>query len=819
MKASFPPPTMPIRSITLGFTPRLLTIPCPGLHIVVRKAIRESTQMHTLEAGIPAAQRGKSPSDCVRWEIHGGPNGAKQPAGDEEVPMTHPTRIALSTGIFMLAALAPTVPVFGQTTEDVHGLVNRIDVEVYRHYLDDLLFAHAGDNRGPFGPDHDPCRDNIEATLASFGLEVYLDPFEYQNDTWYNVVAIQEGAVTPERQYIITGHFDSVGNPGADDDASGVAAVMEIARVFSQFRFESTILYIAWDREEAGLIGSRDYVPRHLDDDIRGMISMDMIAYNQANERGDIYGRAASDPIKQALAAALTEYGTLNTLIFGPLDRSDHAPFEGAGFQACLLIEGMGPDSNPCYHQACDNVDNPGYIDYEYVTKMTRGVAGWLAEQAGLMSLPLRFSYPDRLPERIHPEGGTRALVQVLADQDPPAPGTARLHYWDGNTYIDVPVLDLGPNLYEAVFPPYPCGETISYYLSAETKGGQRVTDPPTAPDRVYNALSVAGTDTFFTDDFEQNKGWTVVNENLRDGAWVRAIPFGGGGGAPPKDYDGSGRCYVTGNELYRDVDGGPTRLISPIFDLSSAEGSTATLDYAYWSTGSAEDVLAVEASNDGGTTWVLVVEHPAGEWRWRLDSFRIDEYVELTDQVRLRFSAADIPDNSFTEAGLDAVLITTALCQEDAEHVLPADFDVPRGSHQGGGVEDLYASDDSYVEIEARPQFELAAPSAEILVDGISPVENPTAIGMVVEASCTGSPAKQLVSLFDFTTGQWRLLDARPATDTDESITVWIRTDAGHYVDPQTGAMRMTVGARDEGITLPGWSFFIDETTWYVVP
>jgi hypothetical protein len=439
----------------------------------------------------------------------------------------------------------------------------------------------------------------------------------------------------------------------------------------------------------------------------------------------------------------------------------------------------MGPDSNPCYHQACDNVDNPGYIDYEYVTKMTRGVAGWLAEQAGLMSLPLRFSYPDRLPERIHPEGGTRALVQVLADQDPPAPGTARLHYWDGNTYIDV----------------------------------------PTAPDRVYNALSVAGTDTFFTDDFEQNKGWTVVNENLRDGAWVRAIPFGGGGGAPPKDYDGSGRCYVTGNELYRDVDGGPTRLISPIFDLSSAEGSTATLDYAYWSTGSAEDVLAVEASNDGGTTWVLVVEHPAGEWRWRLDSFRIDEYVELTDQVRLRFSAADIPDNSFTEAGLDAVLITTALCQEDAEHVLPADFDVPRGSHQGGGVEDLYASDDSYVEIEARPQFELAAPSAEILVDGISPVENPTAIGMVVEASCTGSPAKQLVSLFDFTTGQWRLLDARPATDTDESITVWIRTDAGHYVDPQTGAMRMTVGARDEGITLPGWSFFIDETTWYVVP
>ena len=93
----------------------------------------------------------------------------------------------------------------------------------YRHYLDDMLYTHAGDNRG-FGPEHDLAQANIAALFASFGLTVTLEPVNYGGDVYYNVVGTKLGATLPDQEYIIGAHYDSVSNPGADDNASGVAA-------------------------------------------------------------------------------------------------------------------------------------------------------------------------------------------------------------------------------------------------------------------------------------------------------------------------------------------------------------------------------------------------------------------------------------------------------------------------------------------------------------------------------------------------------------------------------------------------------------------
>jgi hypothetical protein len=266
-----------------------------------------------------------------------------------------------------------------QTTEQI---VDQIDTANYQHYLDDLLYTHPGDDRG-FGPEHDLARDNIFDTFSSFGLQVSLDPFLYQQGTYYNVVAIKPGLGFPERHYIIGAHFDSVGNPGADDNGSGTAGVMEIARVLSQYSFQQTIIFIAFDREEQGLYGSDAYAEEHALDDIRGMVSMDMIAYNTGAGTLDLYGRSASNGIKNALAQAVTDYsGGLDAIIQGSLDGSDHAPFEWQGFQACLIIEDWG---NPWYHHENDHVEMPNYIDYDYATQITRSVCGWLVDQAGLL--------------------------------------------------------------------------------------------------------------------------------------------------------------------------------------------------------------------------------------------------------------------------------------------------------------------------------------------------------------------------------------------------------------------------------------------------
>jgi len=295
------------------------------------------------------------------------------------------------TTVLLLALWSSTG--FGSLVDPtVADVVDQVSRETYQHYLDDTLYTHTGDNRGLSGPEHDLARDNIYAELGSFGLETLIDPIDAAvtrvPPVGGNVVAAHYGTVRPDEIYVLGAHYDSVNNPGADDNASGTAAVMEAARVLSQYEFEATILFIAFDEEEIGLVGSRAWVEEHTTDDIQAMISLDMIAYNgSGSDQARIYGRQQSEPLKDALALAAALYGGLTAVDFGPLNASDHAPFEDAGFQACLLIEYDVWD-NPHYHRQTDSVDTPGYIDYAYATDMLRSAVGYLATSAVLIPEP-----------------------------------------------------------------------------------------------------------------------------------------------------------------------------------------------------------------------------------------------------------------------------------------------------------------------------------------------------------------------------------------------------------------------------------------------
>jgi predicted TIM-barrel enzyme len=113
-----------------------------------------------------------------------------------------------------------------------------------------------------------------------------------------------------------------------------------------------------------------------------------MIANNNDANQASIHGRIASDPIKQALANAMALYGGgLSAVIGGDVPYSDHAPFEAAGLQACLLIE-YNYGNNSYYHQAGDSVDTTNYIDYTYATRMTQSTVGYLADAASAVPEP-----------------------------------------------------------------------------------------------------------------------------------------------------------------------------------------------------------------------------------------------------------------------------------------------------------------------------------------------------------------------------------------------------------------------------------------------
>jgi hypothetical protein len=310
-------------------------------------------------------------------------------------------RIARAGLLVAAAAL-----VFRCRAETVDDIVAAVSQANYTNHLRNRLYTTAGSNRfaAVLGPEHDAARDYIAGQFRALGLETTLDNFSwFRNKQPYqgtlvgtNVVAKLTGTVHPEKQFILGAHYDSAVNPGADDDASGVAGLLEAARVLSSHKFEYTILFIAFDFEEIACSGSASYIDRHLNDQILGMVEMDMIAYNdQGRNLAEVWSGGPDDnPVSKALLAAMKRYaGTLATAYRGWEGASDHGPIAAAGFNTAMLSE--AEPYSPYYHKPSDTTadergldtltsDGSLYIDYTYATTMLRGAVGWLADSAVL---------------------------------------------------------------------------------------------------------------------------------------------------------------------------------------------------------------------------------------------------------------------------------------------------------------------------------------------------------------------------------------------------------------------------------------------------
>lgn len=272
----------------------------------------------------------------------------------------------------------------------VQDLVNQVSQAVYTDYLNNLLYTHTGDNRSvKGGPQHDPAAQNIFVTFRRYGLTTMYDPFTWTSGgTTYNcknVIAIKQGVTNPDQIYVFGGHYDSTANAGADDDASGVAGVLEAARVMSRYDFNSTVIFAAFDNEENGLFGSAHMAADYASRNILGMIDADMIAWNMPSmpNQALLYGN--SPTMKAALTTAVSQFGNgLTCSDAGDWTASDHHSFEDRGFQVCWMYEAQ-KQGNTSIHGPNDTVDTPGYIDYTYATNMTRCFVGYLSGAAGIV--------------------------------------------------------------------------------------------------------------------------------------------------------------------------------------------------------------------------------------------------------------------------------------------------------------------------------------------------------------------------------------------------------------------------------------------------
>jgi photosystem II stability/assembly factor-like uncharacterized protein len=204
-----------------------------------------------------------------------------------------------------------------------------------------------------------------------------------------NVVATKPGT-TSDDQVIICGHYDSISDdpynlaPGADDNASGTAAVLEAARLMAPYPYERTIKFICFSGEERGPYGSGAYVDsvKQAGDVIVGTINLDMIGYVDAvPESIDVIGNTASEWLTDLAVDCGNAYvpglPSLKTIDDTRMT-SDHASFWLAGYSALHLIE----DSPPVYPHYHTTTDTLGNLTQSFATDVVKLAIATLAELA-----------------------------------------------------------------------------------------------------------------------------------------------------------------------------------------------------------------------------------------------------------------------------------------------------------------------------------------------------------------------------------------------------------------------------------------------------
>ena len=300
----------------------------------------------------------------------------------------------------------------------------------------------------------------------------------------------------------------------------------------------------------------------------------------------------------------------------------------------------------------------------------------------GAANVGTSISFPNGLPSIIAPGTPTQIDVQIASVGETVVAGSPTLYYrYSGGVYSMSALTFISGNLYRATLPAAACGNTPQYYFSAQGSITGTVYSPANAPTSVYTAL-VGSYTTVFADDFETDKGWTVgdTGDNATTGLWTRNNPEATT--AQPEDDHTAApgvNCWVTD---YRagssagtyDVDGGKTTVKSPTIDMSAA--SSAVVGYWRWYSNNAggdpnNDVFTVDISNNNGSSWVNAeTVGPSGAGTsggWIYHEFSVSSILTPTNQMKMRFVAADLNTGSLIEAALDDFAVTAFTCTATA--------------------------------------------------------------------------------------------------------------------------------------------------------
>jgi hypothetical protein len=324
------------------------------------------------------------------------------------------------------------IPAVGEPDPFIQSLIDQVSSDTAYQYVGDLSGEWPVDIGGqPFtiasrytysGVYILKATQYVAEHLEALGLDV---EYHVWDDPRYpNIIGELQGAVSPEKIYIICAHLDDapfeIVAPGADDDASGSAAVLIAADILSQYQWDSTLRFVLftgeeqWSMDEYYAHGSYPYVQRSqsLGENIVGVLNLDMIGWNSESMPEpaiDLHANASptlSPTVELAqLFADVVESYQLNLepdIYPNAAGLGDHGSFWDYGYFAILGIEDL-LDFNPFYHSQYDQLR---FFDLAYFTDFVKASVGTFAHMSS-GTQPFRKSHFQYLPLVVRDAGPT----------------------------------------------------------------------------------------------------------------------------------------------------------------------------------------------------------------------------------------------------------------------------------------------------------------------------------------------------------------------------------------------------------------------------
>ncbi len=259
--------------------------------------------------------------------------------------------------------LVQKLPLAPHPRMKINSISAALDADTWRSDVDELSRF----SRYTYGPEIEASRILLTNRFRNLpGLQVEEVSFPTPRGMATNIVAKLPGRSRPDEVYVVGAHYDSTSErpldqaPGAEDNASGVAGLLTLARIFADQPPEATLIFVAFSGEEQGMLGSRAWLDAWLRESrtqqIHSVFIMDMIGYSGDAELDCLLETsAASRPFLDQIRAAHVDP---ELVLSESLDYwgSDHVPFLDRKIPAVLFIENDYLDY-PAYHRSTDTLD------------------------------------------------------------------------------------------------------------------------------------------------------------------------------------------------------------------------------------------------------------------------------------------------------------------------------------------------------------------------------------------------------------------------------------------------------------------------------